>query len=222
MVKVLTNSQGKVYTSSGKALIAPSDTPSRYQLLDRVKDDNNNEIGTVSGFFTDANDVEYAVVCLDAQYRATKSWCSNTTTIITNLPRYYNLSTSNVWESKETATFNTQKILDFCTANGYTSQACTHCRSKSFTISGTVYYGQLPNVIELCDIAKRYNAIEARDTSSSSYTSSNFASARNIWASNQHTASEAFYLFTMGFMTYQTKSNESRFAVPVLEIPNAL
>uniref|UniRef100_UPI003865CADA hypothetical protein n=1 Tax=Methanobrevibacter sp. TaxID=66852 RepID=UPI003865CADA len=47
----------------------PSAPTKKYNLLDRVKDDSNNEIGTVSGFFTDANNVEYAVVCLDAQYR---------------------------------------------------------------------------------------------------------------------------------------------------------
>lgn len=41
----------------------------KYQLLQRISDDNGTGIGTVSGFFTDANNVEYAVVCLDAQYR---------------------------------------------------------------------------------------------------------------------------------------------------------
>ena len=41
----------------------------KYQLLQRIKDDTNTEIGTVSGFVKNSNDTEYAVVCLDAQYR---------------------------------------------------------------------------------------------------------------------------------------------------------
>ncbi len=149
----------------------------KYQLLQRIKDDSNNEIGTVSGFFTDSNDVEYAVVCLDAQYRlASATWCSSTSSI-TDMPMYPNAVNSYpdnmVWDSKETATMNTQFIINYCNSSGSTSQACSHCRSKQFTIDETTYYGQLPNVKELLDIYKQHFVIEAADTSASTNPSLN-------------------------------------------------
>lgn len=192
----------------------------KYQLLDRVKDDSNNEIGTVSGFFTDANNVEYAVVCLDAQYRLDGGqYCSDYSTVVTNLP-VYNTSTWGPWEAKETATFNTQKILDFCAANSYTSTACSHCRSQSFTIDGTTYYGQLPNMIELNDIVRNHTAINTADTTASSYTSVDFASSKQIWSSSQHSGEEAWLTITYTGNMGRTYKHGSFCVAPVLEIPN--
>jgi hypothetical protein len=192
----------------------------KYQLLERVKDDSNNEIGTVSGFFTDANDVEYAVVCLDAQYRNSSTyWCSDNSSAITNMPEYSNLVTSNVWTSQETATENTQLILDYCSANSASSTACSHCRSKSFMIDGTTYYGQLPNIIELAEIAKHYNAIETADTTSSSYTSTNFSSGHYIWSSTQCDGFMGWYIGNTCPLQFDDKTG-TFFACPILEIPN--
>ena len=287
MMKVITNSQGKVYTANGKALISPAVSPvitslnvtpttsaqtitapsgtdgyspitvsavtssidanitaenikkdvtilgitgsyegsgggsGKYTLLDRVKDDNNNEIGTVSGFFTDANNVEYAVVCLDAQYRLAQGYyCSNENTVITNLPVY---STWAIWEAKETATFNTQKILDFCAANGYTSTACTHCRSKSFTIDGVTYYGQLPNIAELVDICKNYTAIQSADTSVSQYSSLGFPrTSDRTWSSSQRDITYGWLVYSYGTISGTSYKTDSYFVAPVLEIPNAV
>ena len=197
----------------------PSAPTKKYNLLDRVKDDNNNEIGTVSGFFTDDNNVEYAVVCLDAQYRLASSQYASTSGSITNLPLYSDLVSSNVWTAKETATFNTQKILDWCSTNGYTSTACSHCRSKSFVIGGVTYYGQLPNIKEVVEIAKHYSEIESMDTSASSNTSLNFSTARTIWSSSQCAINNGWCLYASGALTNYTKTS-TRFACPVLEIPN--
>ena len=192
----------------------------KYQLLQRIKDDSNNEIGTVCGFFTDANDVEYAVVCLDAQYRlASGQWCSSSGAV-TNMPTYNSVVSRNVWAAKETATTNTQLILDFCTANNYTSSACTHCRSKSFTIGGTVYYGQLPNLGELSDFTKYYPDIESKDTSASSYTSLNFSSGRQLLSSSQYNANNAWCKTSSGTEGTAGKTS-NRFVCPVLELPNA-
>ncbi|MBR3490192.1 MAG: hypothetical protein IKH36_01755 [Bacilli bacterium] len=192
----------------------------KYQLLERVKDDNNNEIGTVSGFFTDANNVEYAVVCLDAQYRLVDCYyCSNTNTAVTDLPVY---ATWAIWEAKETAMFNTQKILDFCAANGYTSTACTHCRSKSFTIDGVTYYGQLPNIAELVDICKNYTAIQSADTSVSQYSSLGFPRTLDrIWSSSQYSSSISWTVSNLGSANSGNKTSRY-FVAPVLEIPNAV
>lgn len=189
----------------------------KYQLLQRVKDDSNNEIGTVSGFFTDANDVEYAVVCLDAQYRLDMAdWCSSNTAI-TDMPMYANQT---MWSSKETATENTQYILDYCTANSYTSGACSHCRSKSFTIDGTTYYGQLPNIIEGCDILKHRVEINTLDTSASSYSSLVIPTDSAVWSSMQAAATGSFYFYMYGGIRSVSKFSNG-FTIPVLELPNS-
>lgn len=198
----------------------PSAPTKKYNLLDRVKDDSNNEIGTVSGFFTDANNVEYAVVCLDAQYRLEKgTYCSDTIHVITGLP-VYDITTWGPWEAKETATFNTQKIIDYCSSSGATSGACSHCRSKSFTIDGTTYYGQLPNMIELNDIIRNHTALDTADPTASSYSSVNFISDISIgwWSSSQSVGPAAWCGYAGSFFA---DDKDMKFgAAPVLEIPN--
>jgi len=190
-----------------------------YQLK-RIKDDSNNEIGTAFMLFTDANGNKYDVVLLDAQYRSGGSqWCSDRNTV-TNMPIY--TSNYNSWwydNAKETATQNTQLILDYCSVKGYTSEACSHCRSQSFTIDGTTYYGQLPNMRELFDMWRHRVQIEQMDTSASSYSSTNFSSARAIWSSTQFSGSYAWYLSNSGNVTSYTKTYRP-VTCPVLEIPN--
>lgn len=207
-------------------------TPSgKYQLLQRIKDDSNNEIGTVSGFFTDANDVKYAVVCLDAQYRlANAVWCSNNSAV-TDMPIYNYANETSWYEATETATFNTQKILDYCTANSYTSTACTHCRSQSFTIDNVTYYGQLPNMRELFDMWSNRTQIEQLDITASSYSSVNFSTIkRQIFSSNQNSNNFAWGFFGTnswsgeygdGTIIGRNKSWAKTCAFPVLELPNA-
>ena len=204
----------------GKGSVTPS---TKYKLLQRVIDDSNNEIGTVSGFFTDANDVEYAVVCLDAQYRnAPTYWCS-TDGIITNMPIYN--SNYNLWwydNAMETATQNTQLILDYCSKlidYGVDSTSCLHCRSQSFTIDGTTYYGQLPNMREVFDMWRHRVQIEQMDTSASSHSSTNFSSARGIWSSSQWSNNHGLCLLSDGSVGIDFKVENRYFACPVLEIP---
>ena len=199
----------------GKTAVSPvinvggnSDTPSvKYKLLQRVIEDSNNEIGTVSGFFTDKNDVEYAVVCLDATYRNSSAQWASTTGNVTNMPLYDNWT---IWEAPETATENTTLILA-----SKTSSACTHCRSKSFTIGGVTYYGQLPNIIELVDIARHRTAINAADTSGGSIT---IATNKNYWSSSQYNSSYSWYIEYLGRALFGGKTGNS-YVCPVLEIP---
>ena len=199
----------------GKTAVSPvinvggnSDTPSvKYKLLQRVIDDSNNEIGTVSGFFTDKNDVEYAVVCLDATYRNRSAQWASAFGSVTNMPLYTNWT---IWEAPETATENTTLILA-----SKTSSACTHCRSKSFTIGGVTYYGQLPNIIELVNIARHRTAINAADTSGGSIT---IATNNNYWSSNQAYSADGWYISAGGYLTINTKTI-NYYVCPVLEIP---
>lgn len=199
----------------GKTAISPvinvgggSVTPSaKYKLLQRVSDDSNNEIGTVSGFFTDKNDVEYAVVCLDAIYRNSSAQWASATGDVTNMPLYDNWT---IWEAPETATENTTLILA-----SKTSSACTHCRSKSFTIGGVTYYGQLPNIIELVDIARHRTAINAADTSGGSIT---IATNNDYWSSSQADSISGWCIYFTGNTGYNGMTTNSC-VCPVLEIP---
>ena len=138
-------------------------------------------------------------------------------TAVTDLPMY---SSWAIWEAKETATFNTQKILDFCTAQSATSTACTHCRSKSFTIDGTTYYGQLPNIVELVDICKNYTAIQSADTSVSQHSSLGFPrTSDRTWSSTQYASTNGWYVGSFGSPGSGYKAGNC-FVAPVLEIPN--
>ena len=185
--------------------------------LTRISDDSGNEIGTWYMNFVDANNNEFKVICLDAQYRlASCQFCSNTVTI-TGLPQY---TACYIWwyEAKETATSNTQKILDFCTANNYTSSSSTHCRSQSFTIDGIVYYGQLPNLREVFDMWRHRIDITTMDITTSSYTSVTLNTYRNLWSSTQSSKANAWYMYRDGNFSGTNKTSNC-VACPVLEIP---
>ena len=188
--------------------------------LTRIFDDNGNEIGTWYMNFVDESNNEYKVVLLDAQYRNDSTqWCSDNTNTVTNMPLYSN-SLSSWWydNAKETATQNTQLILDYCSAGGYTSTACMHCRSQSFTIDGVIYYGQLPNLREVFDMWRHRVQIEQMDTSASSHSSTNFNTARLIWASNQYNFFNGWSLVNFGTTNSYGKKNNAH-TCPVLEIP---
>lgn len=193
-------------------------TPSgKYQLLDRVKDDSNNEIGTVCGFHTDANNIEYAVVCLDAQYRNSLAQYLSANTEITGLA---SLDNQTVWENTDTATSNCAKILDFINGTEYTSGAVTHCRSKSFVIKGTTYYGQLPTIVELTDVFRHRTAINNADTSASQYSSLVIPSTIRTWSSSQSSSNNGWAISNLGYANGSSKTT-SAFILPILEIPNA-
>lgn len=221
----VTANGGSSQLATDIATIPSGGAPSgRYKLLDRIKDDSNNEIGSVCGFFTDANDTEYAVVCLDAQYRlASGTWLSSRVSV-TNLTQYgmdgaaIDLITN---KYTDTATSNCDKILAQCAAGGYTSTAVSHCRSKSFVIGGTTYYGQLPNLCELFYIGANRAEISNADTSKSSYKSLDIAQWKKSWCSTQYSQNSAWFFYSYGSI-YTGNKNTTSFVVPVLEIPNAL
>lgn len=189
---------------------------SKYALLDRVKDDSNNEIGTVVGFHYDANNTEYAVIALDAQFRlASGQYLSNAGVAVTDLPQYANPS---VYGAKETATFNCDKILAQATASELTSTAVSHCRSKTFTIDSVQYAGQLPTLMELLKILEFMTEVNAADTSASQYSSLRISPASSYWSSSQNSATNGWTVSGNGRTNNFSKSTNS-FVAPVLEIP---
>jgi hypothetical protein len=203
----------------------------KYQLFERVKEQNNLEIGTVCGFFKDANDVEYAVVCLDYIFRASYDdnlkFLSSSTTI-TGLPLYdgngdYIKLITNVYTN--TATYNCDKVIAFCNTSTYTSSACTYCRSKSFVIGGTTYYGQIPNTYELFQIALNHERLGALDpTDLDDYNKSLIKfPGRNIMGSDLgDRRGRISTLYQSGVVNNNGNIADNLPVYPVLEIPNAL
>lgn len=192
----------------------------RYKLFDRVygDSDSNTGIGTVCGFYKDSNSVEYAVVCLDATYRSTKGQWAASTGAIPNMPLYgkWNLNINGT----ETATQNGDLILASKASN-----AVSHCRSKSFSIGGTTYYGQLPNICELLMILGTHTILYNMDpTVSSAASGLNFVQngfPSNAFSSSQCTADSGWSIGTSGSMRNYGKANYY-FVCPILEIPNTL
>jgi hypothetical protein len=205
---------GTAAPASGGGGSGTTDVP-----LTRISDDNGNEIGTAFMEFTDANGNKFKVVLLNEQYWSENLlWSSNTGTV-TDMPVYGFPSRSFWYNAKETATENTQLILDWCSTNGYTSAACEYCRSQSFTIGGTVYYGQLPNMREVFDILRRFsdsiNIFKLQLLSSTQYNSS------KVWVTSNNIGWSGPY--GDGTVTTANKTSIGSnfwFAIsPVLEIP---
>ena len=190
----------------------------KYQLLDRVTDDSNNEIGTVCGFHTDSNNNEYAVVCLDAKFRLSGGNVISAQVEITGLPKL----TKAIWDNKDTATENCDKILSFIAGTEYTSTGVSHCRSKNFIIDSTTYYGQLPNIIELNDVYRFRSEINSKDTSASQYSSLIIPNNTYCYSSSQQSTQHNWAMFDGAAVNYTIKNSNGGFIIPILELPNAI
>lgn len=188
----------------------------KYQLLQRVKDDSNNEIGTVCGFIKDSNDTEYAVVVLDRAYRtsSTYNWLSSAVDV-SGIPSYNN---NTVYNAPETATKNCTEILATASAQSLTSGAVSRCRSKSFLIDGVTYYGQLPNLTELLYILMHASDINTLNPSGSGPL---ISTSYNYWSSTQNSSGSAWGISSSGAVSKGFGKNSVYNFIPVLELPNA-
>ena len=182
----------------------------KYKVGDRVNDDSNNPVGTVSGIKTDGNGQRYAVICLDGSYRGNGQYHS-TRSEITGLPSYANRS---VWSNKETATNNTQKILDYASSQGTSSSACNLCRAASFIINDVTYHGQFPTVDELVVIFTSMEIINAQDTAGINAIPGN----GDVWSSTQCGSSVSWMSIGDGAIT-NYYMDSSFFVIPSHEIP---
>jgi len=205
-----TNTTYKTTLADVKAYCGAAPAGDKYQIGDRVTDDSNNDIGMVSGFFTDANDQKYAVVCLNAVDRLAIGDYLSSPTNVTGIPQYQNQT---VWSAPETATTNTTAIL----ATG-SSEACGHCRSKSYTIDGASYAGQLPNLKELVDILSMRTKINTDDPTATQYSSLVIPNSTNAWSSTQQAQNYGWCVFSDGVASNRYQ-NYRNFVIPVLELP---
>lgn len=204
-----TNTTYKTTLADVKAYCGGAPAGDKYKVGDRVKDDSNNDVGTVSSIFTDGNGDRYAVVCLDAVNRSSSGLWNNATSV-SSIPYYNGYS---AWSAPETSTANTTAIL----STG-TSSACTHCRSKSFTIDGVSYNGQLPNLNELSQIFAQRTVINNQDPTASSYSSLVIpTSGIQSWSSTQCSSSNAWNIGEYG--AGDNNKAQGFFVIPILEIP---
>lgn len=198
------------------AIVKEVEKQEKYAVLSRVKDDSNNEIGTVVGHHIDANNQKYAIVCLDAQFRLASGQYLSSNVAVTGLPQYAN---SSVYGAKETATFNCDKILAQATASELTSTAVSHCRSKTFMVDSVQYAGQLPTLMELLKILEFMTEVNAADTSASQYSSLVLSTSTSYWSSSQFSATLGWYVLSNGRTFNSSKNVNYCFVSPVLEIP---
>lgn len=191
----------------------------KYQLFQRIKDDSNNEIGTVCGFHKDSSNNEYAVVCLDAQYRADSLKILNTQNAnITTLTQY---ATQAVYTSTETATENTTKILNYATSISDTSPAAEHARSKTFTIENQVYAGQIPVYIEMLMLCAFCSQINTLDPTASSYSSLIIPTGKTIASSTTKNGYGYWNVQSDGKVANTSAWSNAGCIFPILELPNA-
>lgn len=190
----------------------------KYKMLDRVYEDvNGDSIGTVVGFHYDANNVEYAIVALDAVYRLAQGQYMSTNSSVTGMTNYGNAS---VYGAKETATDNCDKILAQCTTSGYTSSAVSHCRAQTFTVAGAQYAGQLPTLMELLKIFECREAVNTADPTASANPTLIISNTTTSWVSTQFSSGNAWSVSSGGATDINNRINKF-FVAPVIEIPNA-
>ena len=204
-----TNTTYKTTLADIKAYCGGGSGGDKYKVGDRVNDDSNNPVGTVSSIFTDGNGQRYAVVCLDAVNRLASGQYNSGNYETTGIPKY---GTAALWEAPETATTNTTAILTS------SSTACSHCRSKTFSIDGVTYAGQLPNMPELMNIFLNRTLINNNDPTATSYSSLVIPVDKTVWSSTQTSAQTALGITSWGRVDgFEKRANA--FVIPVLEIP---
>lgn len=195
-------------------------THKKYKLLDRVYEDiNGDSIGTVVGFHYDANNVEYAIVVLDAVYRLAQGQYLSTGAAVTGLPNYTN---SDIFGAKETATSNCDLILAQAAASGLTSSAVSHCRAQSFTIAGDTYAGQLPTLMELLKVIEWRSEVNTADPTAAENPTLVIPNNISIWSSSQYSSSAGWANNNSAYGSNagsETKTDFD-FVLPILEIPN--
>lgn len=208
--------QHNIFTGGVTPEPSVPDTPATLKFWDRI--DNK---ATVVGTYNSNDGKKYAFAVLDAQYRgADIAWSTELEEIDTSLPNY---SSSPTEQNKESATYNTDHII-----NNYTDKAIeafTFCRNAGNLIfNGKVYQFQLPNLYELQQIYNNRTDLEALDPTAGANTDKtlsnwSFGSINNyVWSSNENDIESAWGLDEYGDGIYDYKSASEGGVCPIVEI----
>lgn len=196
---------------------APTIDPSALKFGDRI--DNK---ATVVGTYDSNDGKTYVYAILDAQYRgANIAWSTNLgiNRIDTGLPNYSSVPAE---QNKESATYNTNYIL-----NDYSAvEAFTFCRNiESLRFNDKQYSCQLPNCYELQQIYNKKSELDALDptaTTNSTKKLSNWGFGSQyalVWSSNERDSERSWLIDSSGLGKYSNKNNDTYGVCPIIEIP---
>lgn len=205
--------------SSGKVSCVMTEPASGLDLYSRI--DNK---ATVAGFYTDGNGTTYAVCVVDAQYRSGNgmAWATNdeyrTDTI---LPNY---DWDDVINCNESATYNTDMILNTYSANDF--PAFNFARNAcEITFNNATFRTQLPNIKELQILYNARNVLDNLDPTLNNYSERSLSIFKcggnsGIWSSNEQSGNNAWQYYPNGSYDYNGGKYTTDFGVcPIIEIP---
>lgn len=201
-----------VVVVSGGSPTPPTPT-SKYQLFEMVKNDSNNNVGIVGGFFTDHNDIEYAVVfAMDNEANMTAARYNFST--VANIPVCNNLNSTSTspFEIGYTATEMTDAQVS-------TNTAAQYCQQFSHVIGGHTYLGQLMNVPEVLMLVNNFSRISTA-TGVQGLTGGNsliLTSTQSSITTNAH-----FAMYWNSSLANKGITSMNYCLWPVYELPNAL
>ena len=210
------NPSGDTSTSKPSVPDTPTIDPSTLKFGDRI-DNKATVVGTFES--SDLGTVAFAV--LDAQYRGTNiAWSTNLgiNRIDTGLPNYSSVPTE---QNKESATYNTNYIL-----NNYSAvEAFTFCRNiESLRFDDKQYNCQLPNCYELQQIYNKKSELDALDPTAEANSTkklSNWGFGSQyalVWSSNEYDSERSWLIDSSGLGKYSNKNNDTYGVCLIIEI----
>lgn len=200
----------------------PTIDPTSLKFGDRI-DNKATVVGTFES--SDLGTVVFAV--LDSTYYGKTAWATGLYGIDTGLPNY--ASDVNVLNAKESATYNTDYIL-----NNYSdkkTEAFTHCRNiEPLNFNGKKYYGQLPNAYELQQIYNNREKLYELDPTTADNTNYNLAKWQFIktsdvdekaWSSNEYLSDTSWEQDSLNTWNYSNGYSKNYICgvCPIIEIP---
>lgn len=189
-----------------------ADTETTYYFGQRI-----GGIATVVGQYNSNDGKKYMFALLDSTYYTKTALANGLYGTDTGLPNYSSAPTS---QNLESATYNTDYILNNYSGN---LEAFQHCRNAgNLTFNGQLYQFQLPNAYEVQQIYENRAKLYELDPTTSSNTSYNLANwnfngSSYLWSSNEHGLNSSWELDSNGSWSNDAKRFISG-VVPILEI----
>lgn len=199
-------------SGSVSALITTPSSP--LELWSRV--DNK---ATVAGFWTDENNITYAVCVADAAYRGSDmKWTTSKTGVA--LPVYSTAAAA--LAAGKSATWAIETLKDATNLTG----AVLECYNNTLEYEGVTYHGAIPNLAELKNIIyTNRDSIDALDPTLESYPNYSLATwsfGGGVWSANlESILSTTMYVYnvnTDGSTPRRGYSGGSGYT-PIFEIP---